>query len=258
MNHKLLFKTALLAGEIMLRNGAETYRVEDTINRLLSMSNYKVVESFVTPTGIFATLDDPSIDMITVVKRVNNRTIRLDKVAVVNDVSRKFCSNALTLDDAYESLLEIASRPPYSPMVLTLAIALAAGFFSLVFGGSISDFFVAILNGLSVSLLQIYLRQKDVSRFFVDLIASTSIALITVCFTILIPIGNNMDIIIIGSIMPLVPGVAITNAVRDTIQGDLVSGVSRALEAIIVAIAIAVGVGTGLRIFSFFIGGGLL
>jgi uncharacterized membrane protein YjjP (DUF1212 family) len=258
MNHKLLFNTALLAGEIMLRNGAETYRVEDTINRILAMSNFKVIESFVTPTGIFATLDDPSIEMITFVKRVNNRTIHLNKIALVNDLSRKFCSQSLCLEDTYEQLLAIQSEPPYHPIILTIAIALAAGFFSLVFGGNIYDFGVSVLNGFALSLIQMFLRHYGVSRFFVDLFGSMSIAIITVLMVYLIPLGQNMDIIIIGSIMPLVPGVAITNAVRDTIQGDLLSGVSRGLESLIVAISIAVGVGTGLTLFSWIIGGGLL
>ena len=58
----------------------------------------------------------------------------------------------------------------------------------------------------------------------------------------------NMDVVIISSIMPLVPGVAITNAVRDTLQGDYLSGMARILEVFLKAAAIALGVGVGIAL----------
>lgn len=131
MNYKLLFfKFALLAGDIMLKNGAETYRVEDTINRILRTSHFSVIESFVTPTGIMATLDDASIDMITYVRRIDKRTINLSKVELTNDVSRKYCNGDLTLEEAYHKLLEVKKRPTYSKSILFfIAYGLVAGFF---------------------------------------------------------------------------------------------------------------------------------
>ncbi|TCT16798.1 uncharacterized membrane protein YjjP (DUF1212 family) [Natranaerovirga pectinivora] len=255
MNHKLLFNTALLAGELMLRNGAETYRVEDTINRILSLSHFKVIESFVTPTGIFSTLDDPSIEMITFVKRVSNRKINLSKVVETNDISRKLCTDQISLESAYEQLQMVKASKPYNNLIMISAVALASGFFTIVFGGHFFDFIVSVINGIAIASIQIFLKKYKVSRFFLDLSSSFILAILTIIFVQYIPIGNNLDVIIIGSIMPLVPGVAITNAIRDTIQGDLVSGVSRAVEALIVAISIAVGVGIGLSVFSAFLGG---
>ncbi|MFP4698654.1 MAG: threonine/serine exporter ThrE family protein [Eubacteriales bacterium] len=257
MNHKLLFNTALLAGEIMLRNGAETYRVEDTINRILNLSNFRIIESFVTPTGIFATLDDPKIEMITFVKRVKNRTIHLSKVAMVNDVSRKLCFSQISLEEAYRQLQQIQLIHPYTGKIMVLAFALASGFFSIVFGGNYEDFIVSTLNGFLISLILKTLGSYDMSRFFIDLVAGFIIGSSSLLCLHLINAGNNIDTIIVGSIMPLVPGVAITNAVRDTIQGDLVSGISRALEALIIAISIAVGIGTGLSVSYWFLGGSM-
>lgn len=54
--------------------------------------------------------------------------------------------------------------------------------------------------------------------------------------------------VIVGSIMPLLPGVALTNGIRDFISGDLISGVSRVSEALLTAIAIAVGIGSALKL----------
>lgn len=255
MNYKLLFKFAMLSGEIMLRSGAETYRVEDTINRILETSSFSDIESFVTPTGIFATLDDPSITMITYVKRVSKRTIHLSKVELVNDISRKYCMNQLSIEDAYTELVQVQNKPTYPYWVMILAIGLAAGFFTVVFSGNIYDFIVSTLIGFTLGLIEILFNRLNISKFFYDIVGGSVIALIAIIFTKFIPFGTNFDLIIIGSIMPLVPGVSFTNAVRDTIEGNLLAGISRAVDALIVAASIATGVGVMLKLFYVIYGG---
>lgn len=249
MNPKKLFNFALLTGEIMLRNGAETSRVEDTIIRILRTSKFETTEAFVTPTGIFATLDDASIDMLTYVRRVDKRVIHLYRVSLANDVSRQFCSGKMTLEDAYARMKEIKTEPPYSDALMIFATGLAAGCFTIVFGGSFEDLCVSTIIGAILAVFQILLYRFDLSKFFIDLICGAIIAIFTIIFFHFLGFGEHFDLIIIGAIMPLVPGVAITNAVRDTIQGDLLSGLARTADAFIVASSIAIGVGSILRLY---------
>ena len=77
MNFKLLVDTAMLAGEIMLSGGAETFRVEDTMTRILKTSCLERCEVFVVSTGIVLTLDDSTIDAISMVRRVEERCTNL-------------------------------------------------------------------------------------------------------------------------------------------------------------------------------------
>ena len=86
MDYMLLVDTAVLAGEIMLGSGAEAYRVEDTISHFLNTAKLKHAQVFVTTTGIIATLSDPSIEAITVVRRVQKRSTNLNKIYLVNDL----------------------------------------------------------------------------------------------------------------------------------------------------------------------------
>lgn len=114
MNYKILFKTAMLAGEIMLRSGAETFRVEDTMNRILALSNLKTVESFCTTTGIFATLEHPSMEPITKVKRIDKRVTNLNRIHMVNHISRRLCEGKMNEKEAYLALLNVKHQKCFS------------------------------------------------------------------------------------------------------------------------------------------------
>ena len=255
MDSKKLMSFSLTVGEVMLKNGAETYRVEDTINRILKTSDYKGIESFVTPTGIFATLEDDDRDHMTFIRRVNNRGINLYRIERANAISRDYCNHSITLDDAYLAILKAANEPAYSRQFIIASVGLASGLFAIVLGGTVYDAFVTLIAGLTLGLFQVTMQRFGVSKFFIDLIGSFMTSWVALFFIHAIGLGDSLDLIIISSIMPLVPGVAITNAVRDTIHGDLVSGASRILDAFIVAASIAAGVGIALSIFNSIYGG---
>lgn len=107
MSPKQLIEIALLAGEIMLTNGAETYRVEDTMVRICSKGKLKLAESFVIPTVIVATIADENNNLVTVSKRIKSRTIDLNKISLVNQFSRDFQIKDFTYDQAIEILNKI-------------------------------------------------------------------------------------------------------------------------------------------------------
>lgn len=255
---KKVMNFALDIGEIMLKAGAETYRVEDTINRIMKSHTSHEAESFVTPTGIFATLNIPDGDHITHIRRINQREIHLEKIERANRISREFCEASISLEEATRQLNELDHITPYNPGVMILAIGGATGMFALVLGGSMSDALIAFIDGIILAFFQHAISKKRISKFLIDIIGGALMGLLSVGMTKLIGIGDNLDLIIISAIMPLVPGVAITNAIRDTIHGDLVSGTARILDAFIIAASIATGVGMALTLSNFLVGGGLL
>jgi Uncharacterized conserved protein len=247
MDYKLLLDTAVLAGEIMLKSGAETCRVEDTISRILKTSHLKKTEAFVMPTGLFATLDDKSIDSLTVIKRIEEREINLNNIYQVNTISRKYCNGEISLEAAFQELKKAHTRQ-YSKNVLNLAIVLVAGSFALLLGGSWVDAVGAGIGGILLCCLMYIGKKMKMNTVIQDLICSIGCAIIAVLISRVSPLIVDVDMIIIGTIMPMVPGVAITNAIRDTLQGDYVSGCAKILEAFVKALAIAIGVGVGIAI----------
>lgn len=239
---------AILAGRIMLKNGAETYRVEDTIVRICkSRYNIKYVESFVTPTGIFLSIEYNK-EVFSYLKRIKSRTIDLNKINMVNNFSREFVNSNMAVEEGIEKLKKINKVKTYSPHKKIIFASIAAAFFSLLFDGSFSDFLASFLVSVGVVLTTTKLDSLNTS-FFINNIMGAGISSILAILLVNIGLGESIDKIIIGSIMTLVPGVAITNAIRDTISGDFVSGISRGMEAIITALSIAAGVGMILQIY---------
>ncbi len=256
MNYKKLVDLAMLAGEVMLRNGAETYRVEDTINRILDQSNLSRKESYVIATGIMITLDDPTIEEITLVKRVNSRSTDLNKIARVNDVSRRFCNGEFNVDEAYERLEMISKeKKQYGRILNSLAIIFIVVGCAVMFGGTIESVFIALFIGIAEAIAILMCKTLKMNPFISDVLVSLFTAAFIMSCQNAGFIVDETNMLISASIMPLVPGVAITNAVRDTLYGDYVSGVARILEAFVTAAAVAIGVGAGIAMVTIIAGG---
>lgn len=249
MDYMLLVDTAVLAGEIMLGSGAEAYRVEDTISHFLKMANLKHAQVFVTTTGIIATLSDPSIDAITVVRRVQRRSTNLNKIYLVNDVSRRFANNQIELQEAFYELKRIRIMEQYSQMTKSLGIVMTAAFFCLLLGGSFYETAIAAVSGVLLSFLMWAGSRIGLQGFLLDGLNTLALVFATMIICHFVNVPAREDMIIIGCIMPMVPGVAITNAIRDTLQGDYVSGGARMMEACMEAAAIAFGACIGILLF---------
>lgn len=239
----MLLSFAISLGEVMLQNGAETHRVEDTVERILSMGRDTMPETFVTPTGIFASIHSPLYGgTITKFKRISERSINLEKVTRANSLSRHFVEGKLTLLEGFEELEKISQITPYSRLLVLFCHGLVCFVFALLFNGCITDAFVAFVVGILLGFTLNILAKHKTSPFLASLLGGASLTLYTMIFY-KFGMVVSYESVITGSIMPLVPGVAITNAVRDILNGDFLSGASRVTEAIITAVAIATSVG---------------
>ena len=251
--HKILH-IATEAGRIILENGGETYRVEETIFRICTAFNVKDCDSFVTPTGIMVSITDNFGQTISLVKRVKGRTVNLEKISKVNDLSRNIRTKGLTADEVKDALILINNEKRYGMKTTVFFAALSAAFFTLLFGGDINDFCVSFFIGIIIKFSSNFFGKYKINEFFINTFGGAITALIAL-LSISMGIGHNLDTIIIGSIMLLVPGLAITNALRDTIAGDLLSALARALEAFLIAVGIATGTGVVMKFWFTYIGG---
>lgn len=251
-NKRLILRIALYAGEILLKNGAEIYRVEETIEKICQSKQLVYVSSFVTPTGIF--VSDDRFDGIAFLKRIKHRTINLNKISEVNHFAREFVCGNIDIEIALIELEKIDFQKKYNQLLVIFFSGIASSFFTLLFGAGLYDFVLTFF----ISMIAILAYQKieilSETTFLANTTSGAIIALLALIFRD-IGVVNSIDIIIISSIMPLVPGVALTNGLRDFISGDLIAGSTRVAEAILIAISIAVGVGSILELWKHLFGG---
>ncbi|WEK53582.1 MAG: threonine/serine exporter family protein [Candidatus Cohnella colombiensis] len=235
----------ILACRLLMQSGAETYRAEDTLLRMAASQGYTEAESFVTPTGIlFSTGHGHPIK----IAQIKTRSIHLDKISRINEVSRKLSSHQITVEEAYRALKEIDRACYFLNQVWQILFsALGCGGFVILFQGTFIDIpSAAIAGGLGYTTLVLFNRMTK-AKLFAEFAAAIVVGLVA-SFAVNTGIGLEANKIIIGAVMPLVPGVAIANAVRDLMAGHLVSGLSKGAEACLTALAIGSGIAVSLSV----------
>ena len=243
---EILLDSSIVAGKILMENGAEMHRVEDTMNRILGAS--ELVEdamSFVIPTGIFVTGQSGNN---TKMKRITKRTTNLQKISLVNDLSRRYAQGNINALDMFEEMKEIdknnINTPPW---IKNLSAGMISGFMMILFDGNIKDLFVTVVIGyFAYMLYQFDLKGMKV-RFLQEFFASFFAVVLALIFNHF-GFVHNMDAVIIGSIIILVPGIQIMNSIRDFLVGNTISGTIFMVEAMMIAAMIGAGVLVGLQL----------
>jgi uncharacterized membrane protein YjjP (DUF1212 family) len=235
------------AGRIILESGGETYRSEDVVLAVATALGGIDADAFATPTGIIVSCQDVTGRSLSMVRRIRKRQMNLDKLVRVNTLAREAVAGIKNLDDVQRELCTIDAAGGYPVIAQALGSAAITGFFCLFFGGTWQDALVAGLIGLFMGRITSWFRGLRISDFFVNIVGGTFAASIAIGATLL-GLGLHQDLIIIGAIMLLVPGVTIVNAIRDTIAGDLVAGIARGADAFISAAGISIGVGIALQV----------
>lgn len=246
---KDLMNLSLYTGALLIQNGAESYRAEDTIERICkSVSNISNVSAYALPSAIFISMEFEG-ETLSNFRKITISDTNLYKIDKVNSFSRDFVSHDLSIKEAYDRLFEIDGTEENSKKIY-IGGGIAASFFSVLFGGDVKDFAASFFIGILISLVLEKLSYLKLS-FFINNIICAFITSILAIICVYFGLGSNIDMIIIGVIMLLVPGVAITNSVRDIMSGEFITGAITMIKAFFIALAIAFGVGVGLKLMRF-------
>lgn len=247
MNINKLLKFSSDAGKLMLQSGGETYRVEETVSRICQSFDVDEVEVFASPTAVMISILFNG-EIHSIVKRINYRGIDLNMVHNINSLSREIYQHRLSIDICEKKLKDICKSNCY-PLSKTLFFAgIATSTFTILFDGKIREFLCAFFIGVLTKLISITLQKYNLNDFFLNIICGSFVAtssIICLHFGII----NELNKLIAGSIMLLVPGLALTNSIRDLLDGQLVSGLTRAAEAFFIGLSAAIGTGSILRIY---------
>ena len=263
---RLLDLTAEIGCRLM-SSGAEIYRVEESMRRLLEAYRLDTAEVFAIPSCVIVSATTPEGHPITRMRRIPAHGTDLELLERCNSLCRSLCAAPPSLEDARARLDALPDHlPHYRPQQILLGYAVAPAFFVPLFGDSLvgrafgggqtaellgvmlSDALCAVLCGLAVGVCALYGKRLLGSNGFFHTAVCSAAASLSALFLAGLGLGEHLDVITISVLMMLVPGVALTNAMREIMAGDTISGLARTAEAVLTAGAIALGTAAGLAI----------
>ena len=246
---------AIRAGAIVLENGGETYRTEAIVNKIAAALGAKTASSFVTPTVIQFSYTDDNDHYHSAIRRIKKRGVNLDKIALIDELTRRIEKKKKTYEPrVIESLLSrIENSPVYKKPLVLMAAALSSFCFAFMFGGTLAEASAAFVIGFLLRLFLFYSQRRQFGSFSTSLLSGAITSVLTE-FAFLLGFIPATEITLISVLMQVVPGLAIVNAIRDLIEGDLVSGAARLLDAFMVAAGLSVGAVFALYMFGLFDG----
>lgn len=235
-----LLSYAMDIGEQMLKTGAEVHRVEESIQRMCRAFGAKRTDVFIITSSMVVTVTLKNGNTYTQTRRITSTSTDFEKLHRLNKLCRKICEKKIDGEEIEKEIEWVISRKNYPFWLECLAYAVIAGSFTIFFGGNITEmavsFFVGAIVRVGILLCDITVNNKIFSKFF-----SAAVATLFAFVAVKIGVIGTVDKVIIGNIMSLIPGIGLTNALRDLFTGDSIAGLLRSIEAVLTALAIAAG-----------------
>ncbi len=230
----------LKAGQMLLECGAETYRAEDAALYMFRALGKGKIDIFAVPTMMIIEITDENGQTTSSYKRIRHRSTNLGKLEQINDIVRQVSQGSMTAEEALSALYELDHRPVGSTFFNLLATAVTGGAFALLLGGGWPEMLFGFFCCFVAQVAGLFFRTVSMYSFFNSLLGGLVPSLVMFFAGQFFPLLDQ-QIVIVGSMLPLFPGVAMVNAIRDTMNGDLISGVSRAAEALLIALGLGMG-----------------
>lgn len=240
MNYHKALSCALDVGEQLLVSGAEVYRVEDCIRRILFAYGAQDVDVFTITSSIVVTVLTPEGKRLTQTRRIERYATNLQRVHQLNQLSREMCRERMDFDRCQARYAAIMAERPYPQWAEFACYALIAGAFTVFFGGSWRDAVISAFIGVVLKGTVSLVGAVRFNHVLSNLIASFVLSVLAF-LAVRVGLADTVDRIVIGNIMLIIPGATLTNSLRDMISGDTMAGILRFIEACILALAIAGG-----------------
>lgn len=255
MTQKELFDLVLLLGETMLSSGGEIFRTNQLMACSAKEFGLHQWSVFTIANGIFVSAVVNGETYSCQVKHIPLTPIHLARVEAMNGLSRRIAAGELGPQEARCELLKIRAMKGASPLAQIAASGAGAGCFCFLFGGNVRDCILAFLAGLLLYTFILGFCERFCIRKVMANILSSALVTLFCCAMFHLGLGSQLDKMIIGSIFPLVPGVALTIAVRNFMENDYIAGLVRLTDAVLIAGCIAVGVGSVITVWNYLLGG---
>lgn len=253
---KRVVDLAMEAGRILLKNGGEIFRVEETIERICRRFHVDDVETFILSHGIFICAENKQGENYTRIRHIPLSGSHLGIVAEVNELSREISAGHVGIEEAFLKLKEIDKIPPKPEYFRVLAAGVGSSSFALLLKSTVAESVVVFGIGCLLYIWVLFAGRLNLSKIIVNIVGGIIMTVLSIlAMRICGPGVLRLEGMITGAIMPLIPGVAFVNAIREIGDSDFLSGTVRMIDALLVFVYIAIGVGGALAFYNGIIGG---
>ncbi|WP_243093477.1 threonine/serine exporter family protein [Pseudoflavonifractor sp. AF19-9AC] len=240
MDYDKLLNLGVELGRRLMESGAEIYRVEESVERLLKAYGLDP-QIFAIPNCLIVSVTTPQGHPITRMCRIPAHGTDIELLERCNELCRRLCRDPAPVEEAERMMEQLSNCRQFPSYVLLLGYMMTTGFFALFFGGGFWDCISAALCGMAVGGCILYGQWLTGSNIFFCTVVQAAVAAVLALVLVRIGVGQNLEAITIGTLMVLVPGRALTNAMREIMAGDIFSGLNRTAEVLLVATAMALG-----------------
>lgn len=237
----LMLRTALDIGQNLWVYGADVRRVEDAVARICKSYNVEHIEVFCIASLLQASVRMPDGTYLQQMRRLYENGNNLARLEELNDISRKICEKEISLEEAEVKIRRVKTIEPYKSIYYYIAAALGAAAFCIFFGGTWRDALSGIIAAIPITLFD--RKVKALESPMARVIVEALIGGLVVVLMVVAGLGENIDVISIGVLMLLTPGMMFGSAIQDFLNNDVLAGFSKLVRAILISIMIAIGVG---------------
>jgi len=237
----LMLRTALDIGQNLWSYGADVRRVEDAVSRICRSYGVEHIEVFCTASLLQVSVRMPDGKYLQEMRSLKGGGNNLERLEGINEISRKICQRDISLDEADAEIRKVRTIESYKPIFYYVAAAFGAAAFCIFFGGTWRDGICALIASLPITLFdrRVLKSGHPMARVIIEAL----IGGIFVFLTMVVGLGDNVDIISIGVLMLLTPGIIFGNAIQDFLSSDVLAGFSKFVQAILISMMITIGIG---------------
>lgn len=256
MTNREIFDFVSDVGVEMIKNGGEIPRAVMTMQQIGKKFEIRNYDVYAIANGIFASgIMGEDENYICKIRNVSLSSTNLSRVAAINSLSRSVVEGKFNPDEAKEELEKIKTMQEYSMLMTTIAMGIGNGAFCYLFKGNLKDCFYSFIVGMLLNLFINFISKKFTMPKIMNNTLYSIFVSVLCCTLAYFHMGDHVGSMITASIMPLVPGIPFTNAIRDLVNDDYLSGVIRLADAFLVGISVGCGVGIVILCYNILIGG---
>ena len=226
--------------EQMVISGAEVARTEYSVRRICKSFGAVRTEALSITTSLIVTVYYDEYGSVTQTRRVDKFAYNMDRLEKMNELSREICDKKLSIEDGRKRFSELMAEKYYSFHSQIFFFMLVAFTFTLFFGGSIKDALVSSFIAILFKYIDEFARKIEINKF-IPIVASSLLGGFLAIMAVRAGLADSVGKVSIGDVMLLIPGIMLTNSLRDMFGGDTITGGIRFIEATLIAIMIAVG-----------------